>query len=52
MKIPFVDLGSQFSELQTELTNVFSEIGKSGIYVLGEKLKSFEKKNCNILWCY
>tara|TARA_B100001175_G_C19456688_1_gene614189 strand:- start:248 stop:1345 length:1098 start_codon:yes stop_codon:yes gene_type:complete len=44
MKIPFVDLGSQFRELQTELINVFSEIGESGIYVLGEKLKSFEKK--------
>lgn len=44
MKIPFVDLARQFSELQPELLDAFSEIGKSGTYVLGERLDSFEKK--------
>ena len=44
MNIPFVDLARQFSSLKPELLDAFSEVGKSGIYVLGERLNSFEKK--------
>ena len=49
MQVPFVNLGIQFSELENELIEAFSKIGKSGTYVLGEYLKSFEEKNLYLL---
>ena len=44
MKIPFVDLAGQFRNLEGELTNAFLDIGRSGVYIMGDKLESFEIK--------
>lgn len=42
--VPFVDLSRQFRALEKELTEAFLEVGRSGIYIMGERLESFEKK--------
>jgi dTDP-4-amino-4,6-dideoxygalactose transaminase len=44
MSIPFVNLGKQFANLESELTQAFVEIGRSGQYIMGDKLESFERK--------
>jgi dTDP-4-amino-4,6-dideoxygalactose transaminase len=44
MTIPFVDLARQFRSLEAELTEVFQDVGRSGIYIMGERLDSFERK--------
>src|SRR5438046_2972084 len=43
MQIPFVDLTRQFRALENELTRAFQEVGSSGVYILGERLESFER---------
>lgn len=42
MDIPFVNLASQFNGLEKELTQAFIEIGRSGSYIMGDKLEEFE----------
>ena len=42
--VPFVDLGRQFQSLETELTAAFLDIGRSGVYIMGEKLELFERQ--------
>ena len=49
MKIPFVDMASQFRNLEGELTKAFIDIGRSGIYIMGERLESFEVKSSKVL---
>ena len=44
MEVPFVNLARQFSNLKPQLIDIFSKIGESGNYILGDRLKSFEKK--------
>lgn len=44
MTIPFVDLAGQFRNLEDKLTKAFLDIGRSGIYIMGDKLESFEIK--------
>ena len=44
MEVPFVDLARQFSNLKPQLIDIFSKIGESGNYILGDRLESFEKK--------
>jgi dTDP-4-amino-4,6-dideoxygalactose transaminase len=44
MNIPFVNLGKQFANLETELTQAFVDIGRSGQYIMGDRLESFERK--------
>lgn len=44
MNIPFVDLGRQFRSLEGELGEAFMNVGRSGIYIMGERLESFERK--------
>lgn len=43
-QVPFVDLSRQFKNIESELTDVFLRVGRSGMYVMGEYLESFEKK--------
>ena len=43
MKVPFVALNKQFSSLENSLLSKFKKIGKSGQYIMGNELKSFEK---------
>ena len=45
MNIPFVDLARQFRGIESELTQVFLDVGRSGMYIMGEKLESFERKS-------
>ena len=42
--IPFVDLARQFRGIESELTQAFLDVGRSGIYIMGERLESFERK--------
>jgi dTDP-4-amino-4,6-dideoxygalactose transaminase len=44
MRVPFVNLGLQFTNLESELTKAFVDIGRSGQYILGDRLESFENK--------
>jgi len=44
MTIPFVDMASQFRNLESELTKAFIDIGRSGVYVMGDRLEAFEVK--------
>lgn len=42
--VPFVDLKLQFTFLEEKLTNAFLNVGRSGNYILGDAVESFEKK--------
>ena len=42
--IPFVDMASQFRNLEAELTKAFIDTGRSGVYIMGDRLESFEIK--------
>lgn len=42
MNIPFVDLSRQFKLLESELTQAFLDTGRSGVYIMGERLEAFE----------
>ena len=44
MDVPFVDLASQFRNLESELTKAFLDVGRSGVYIMGDRLESFERK--------
>lgn len=43
MKIPFVALARQFSNLEAPMTDAFLSVCRSGVYIMGENLESFEK---------
>jgi len=47
INVPFVDLGRQFRKLEAELIRIFQDIGRSGQYIMGEHLESFEQKAAN-----
>ena len=54
MNIPFVDLARQFKSIEGELTRVFLEVGRSGVYILGERLETFERNAatfCEVSHC-
>lgn len=42
--VPFVDLARQFRSIETELTQAFLDVGRSGGYIMGSRLESFERK--------
>lgn len=42
--VPFVNLARQFYSIEAELTQAFLDVGRSGGYIMGERLESFEKK--------
>lgn len=49
IQVPFVDLSRQFRALEKELTQAFLDVGRSGIYIMGDRLESFEKKMASYL---
>ena len=49
IKIPFVDLARQFRALEPELTEAFQEVGRSGMYIMGDRLASFERAAASYL---
>lgn len=44
MKVPFVNLGLQFQNLQDEITEKFVELSSTGAYVLGTEVAAFEER--------
>ena len=42
MKIPFLDLGAAYKELQAEIDEAIHRVLNSGWYILGEEVDSFE----------
>jgi dTDP-4-amino-4,6-dideoxygalactose transaminase len=44
MNVPFVSLDRQYLFLRDKLIDIFDEIGKSGVYIMGEFLDQFEKE--------
>jgi len=44
MSIPFVNPSKQFAALEIELMQAFVDIGRSGQYIMGDRLESFERK--------
>ena len=47
--IPFVDLARQFRSIEPALNKAFLDVGRSGGYILGERLESFERKAAEFL---
>ena len=47
--IPFVDLARQFRSIESELNQAFLDVGRSGGYIMGERLESFETKAADFL---
>lgn len=43
MRVPFVNLGAQFEQLEAELTDAFVRVGRSGQYILGDEVSRFEQ---------
>ncbi|MCB1165349.1 MAG: DegT/DnrJ/EryC1/StrS family aminotransferase [Leptospiraceae bacterium] len=43
MNVPFVNLAAQYLSLEEEILAAIQDVGRSGGYILGEKLESFEK---------
>jgi dTDP-4-amino-4,6-dideoxygalactose transaminase len=41
--VPFVDLARQFRPLESEFVEALLSIGRSGVYIMGERLESFER---------
>ena len=42
MNVPFINLSKQFIDLEGELVEAFKTVGRSGNYIMGDRLKSFE----------
>jgi dTDP-4-amino-4,6-dideoxygalactose transaminase len=49
MVIPFVDLARQFRSIEPQLTQAFLNVGRSGGYIMGDLLESFECKVAEFL---
>jgi dTDP-4-amino-4,6-dideoxygalactose transaminase len=49
MQIPFVNLAKQFSSIENELVQNFIDIGRSGGYIMGDVLETFEKNAATFL---
>ena len=53
-KIPFLDMKAPYLELQEELDEVYHRVMRSGWYVLGEEVESFEREfaaYCGVKHC-
>ena len=42
MKVPFVNLSAQFNELELEFIDALKRVGRTGGYILGQEVESFE----------
>lgn len=54
MIVPFVDLSRQFISIENELVQAFKDVGRSGIYIMGERLEKFERNVadfCGVKYC-
>lgn len=43
-RVPFVDLARQYRALREQLMQRFDALGESGVYIMGERLESFERR--------
>ena len=48
-EVPFVDLARQFRSIESELTQALLDVGRSGVYIMGERLEAFERKAADFL---
>jgi dTDP-4-amino-4,6-dideoxygalactose transaminase len=48
-KIPFLDLGSEFTELEPAWREALTAIGSSGAFILGPNVQAFEQEACAYL---
>ena len=48
-KIPYIDLGLEYKNYQSEINKAFSNVMKSGDYIDGLLVKKFEKEIANFL---
>lgn len=48
-KIPIIDLGEHFGDVENELVDAFIRVGRSGNYVLGDELVAFEGEVADFL---
>jgi len=54
VNIPFLDLKSPYTELQSELDSAYRRVMESGWYILGEEVESFENEfsaYCGVKHC-
>lgn len=54
MKVKFLDLGATYTELKPEIDNVVHEVLTKGWYIMGDKLKQFERNfagYCGVKYC-
>ena len=47
MKIPFLDLGSTYLDLQGDLDAAYQRVMNSGWYILGKEVRTFESEFAN-----
>ena len=47
-EVPFVALARQFRSLEPELTGAFLDVGRSGMYILGDRVDCFERAIANL----
>jgi dTDP-4-amino-4,6-dideoxygalactose transaminase len=43
MRVPFVNLAAQFSELEDQFIEALKKAGRSGAYILGDEVEKFER---------
>ncbi|OGK26070.1 hypothetical protein A2954_02810 [Candidatus Roizmanbacteria bacterium RIFCSPLOWO2_01_FULL_37_12] len=54
MKVPFLDIGATYKELETQIDKEFKKIMNSGWYILGQSVSKFEDefaKYCGVKYC-
>ena len=51
MKVNYYQINKEYIRIEKLAVQVFKKIGKSGNYILGENVKTFEKKISNIINC-
>jgi dTDP-4-amino-4,6-dideoxygalactose transaminase len=44
MRVPFLDLGRQYQEIEAELMEAVARVMKSGTYILGREVETFENE--------
>ena len=44
MRVPFVNIGLQYTKLRSKIIKKFDQISAKGEYILGKELRLFEKE--------
>ena len=49
MRVPLLDLVSQYKQIQDQLEPLLLQVLRSGNYIMGEQVKSFEESSARYL---